>query len=113
MGGSAPSSIVKLRRYRPDGSEDLAFISPGAVRSVKALAGGKWLVEVETLLPLPGGRVLAGRNFATADERVDPTFLADERIEEWRSLAVNGDAIYVVTAEPVAYGSGFRTNHRP
>ena len=148
MGGSAPSSIVKLRRYRPDGSEDPAFISPGAVRSVKALAGGKWLVdglrrlnpdgredaswtapeltrsaEVETLLPLPGGRVLAGGNFATADGRVrnrlvvfrrdgqvDQTFLADERIEEWRSLAMNGDAIYVVTAEPVAYGSGFRSN---
>ena len=146
-GGSPSYSIAKLRRYRPDGSEDPAFISPGVVRSVKALAGGKWLVdglrrlnadgsedaswttpeltrsaEVKSLLPLPGGRVLAGGNFAMADGlvrnrlvvfrkdgQVDPTFLADQRIEEWASLAVNGDSIYVVTTEPVAYGAGCRS----
>ena len=148
IGVSSPYSVAKLRRYRPDASEDPAFISPGAVRSVKALAGGKWLVdglrrlnangsedaswmvpeltrsaEVKTLLPLPGGRVLAGGNFAMADGRVrnrlvvfrrdgqvDPAFMADQRIEEWTSLAVSGGAIYVVTTAPVTYGDGVRSN---
>jgi hypothetical protein len=148
IGGSVSYSSPKLRRYRSNGSEDPAFISPGAVRSVKALAGGKWLVdglrrlnadgsgdvswtvpeltrsaEVKSLLPLPDGRVLAGGNFATADGlvrnrlvvfrrdgQVDPTFVADERIEEWVSLAVDGDAIYVVTTKPVKYGNGFCSN---
>ncbi len=139
---------AKLRRYGANGVEDTAFQSPGPVRSVKALAAGKWLVdglrrlnadgsedatwtvpeltrsaEVTSLWPLPGGRVLAGGNFATADGfvrnrlvvfrqngRVDPAFVADERIGEWKSLAVSGNAIYVVTTEPVAYGNEVRSN---
>ncbi|MEO5714128.1 MAG: hypothetical protein ABIT37_11630 [Luteolibacter sp.] len=147
-GSFVATDARSLRRYRADGVEDATFQSPGPVRSVKALAGGKWLVdglrrlnadgsgdtswtvpeltraaEVRSLWPLPGGRVLAGGNFAMADGlvrnrlvvfgkdgRVDPGFMLDERIQEWKSVAVSGNAIYVVTTEPVAYGNGVRSN---
>ena len=137
-----------LRRYGPDGAEDPTFVSPGQVRSVKAMAGGKWLIDglrrlhadgredsfwkapdlsrpavVQTLLPLPAGKVLAGGNFATVDGsvknrlvvfrangQVDQSFIPDERIEEWRSVAVAGNAIYVVTPGPIDFADGFQSN---
>lgn len=86
------STAATLRRYGPDGVEDPAFVSPGRVRSVKALAAGKWLIDglrrlnadgsedaswtapelsrpaiTKSLLALPDGRVLAAGDFATAD----------------------------------------------
>ena len=142
------AKTASLRRYGPDGVEDPTFISPGSVRSVKALADGKWLVDglrrlnadgsedtswtapqldapaqVTALVSMGDGRVLGGGNFATVDGMVsnrmivfrangdvDPSFIADDRIGEWRSVAVAGQAIYVVTAEPVAYGNAVRSN---
>ncbi len=142
------SNSADLRRFAADGTEDLDFHSPGPVRSVKALADGKWLVDglrrlnadgsvdagwkepqfdrpavVKRLQALPDGRVLAGGDFATADGlvrnrlvvfrsdgSVDPAFVADGRIEEWSSLAVAGNAIYVATPEPVAVTADFRSN---
>ena len=139
---------ASLRRYGPDGVEDPAFVSPGRVRSVKALADGKWLIDglrrlnadgsedaswtapelsrpaiTKSLLALPDGRVLVAGDFATADGLVrnrlvvfranggvDPSFIPDERIGEWRSVAVSGRAIYVATTEPVDYGSGPHSN---
>lgn len=141
-------TAATLRRYGPDGVEDPAFISPGRVRSVKALADGKWLIDglrrlnadgsedgtwtapelsrpavVKMLLALPDGRVLVAGDFATADGLVrnrlvvfradggvDPSFIPDERIGEWRSLTVSGRAIYVATTESVTYGDGVKSN---
>lgn len=142
------ATAASLRRYGPDGVEDPAFISPGRVRSVKALADGKWLIDglrrlnadgsedpswtapeltrpavVKMLLALPDGRVLVAGDFATADGlvrnrlvvfrangAVDRSFIPDERIGEWRSVAVSGGAMYVVTNESVAYGDGAKSN---
>ncbi len=139
---------ASLRRYGPDGVEDPTFVSPGCVRSVKALARGKWLIDgmwrlnadgsedsfwkapdlsrpavVQTLLPLPAGRVLVGGNFATVDGlvknrlvvflangAVDRSFIPDERIEEWTSLVGTENAVYVATPEPVIYDDGFESN---
>ena len=39
------TSKAVLRRFGPDGAIDPTFQSPGRVRSVKALAGGKWLID--------------------------------------------------------------------
>ena len=139
---------ASLRRYGPDGVEDTSFVSPGQVRSAKAMAGGKWLIDgmrrlnadgredsfwkapdlsrpavVQRLLPLPTGKVLVGGNFATVDGsvknrlvifrtngQVDPSFIPDERIEEWRSVAVIGNAIYVVTPNLITYADRFQSN---
>jgi len=136
------------QKFSATGVIDKTFPSPGRARSIKALAGGKWLIDglrrlnadgsedptwtvpqlnvparVRTLLPLPNGRVLAGGNFATADGQVknrlvmflpngqvDPWFIPDDRIGEWRSVAVAGQAIYVVTEEVVRYGNQVRSN---
>ncbi len=141
-------NVPTLRRFRSDGAFDTTFISPGLVRSVKALPCGKWLIDglrrihadgsedtswsvpqlstpawVNNLQALSDGRILAGGNFATADGlvrnrlaifrangSVDPSFILDERIEEWRSIAVSGQAIYVVTNRPVAYGNNVCSN---
>ena len=137
-----------LRRYGSDGVEDTSFVSPGQVRSVKAMAGGKWLIDgtrrlhadgredsfwktpdlsrpgvVQTLLLLPGGKVLAGGNFATVDGlvknrlvvfcangQVDHSFIPDERIEEWQSVAVTGSTVYIVTSGPIEFADGFQSN---
>lgn len=134
----------KMRRYRPDGSEDPSFSSPGGVTSIKALAGGKWLVNgmrrlnangsvdsswkipdlsrpaaVKTLLPLPGGKVLATGDFAKVDGQVrnrlvvfrangavDPSFVADPRIGEPVSVAVTRNAIYLINSSVVTYKDG-------
>jgi hypothetical protein len=147
-GQSIVGEVPNLRAFGPDGVENTAFISPGRVRSVRALADGKWLIdglrrinadgsedtswvapeltapaEVRALHRLPDGRVLVGGNFATADGfvknrlvvflkngMVDPLFVPDERIGEWRSVAVSGGVVYVVTEEPVTYGPGGRYN---
>ncbi|MEO5913830.1 MAG: delta-60 repeat domain-containing protein [Luteolibacter sp.] len=139
---------ANLRHYGADGILDESFQTPGEVRSVVALADGKWLVDglrrlnangsedetwtapqldrparVTTLSPLPGGRLLAVGDFATADGlvrnrlvvfradgTVEPSFIADERIGEWISVAVSGEEIYVVTAEPVRYGNEVVSN---
>lgn len=86
------ANSANLRRYRPVGEEDTTFISPGRVRSVKAMSEGKWLIDgvrrlnangsedlswkapelsrpaiVHMLLALPAGRVLVGGDFATVD----------------------------------------------
>jgi Domain of unknown function (DUF5122) beta-propeller len=136
------------QKFSANGVMDRSFPSPGRARSVKALAGGKWLIDgrrrlnpdgsadsawtvpdfhvpakVTTLVPLPDGRVLAGGNFATADGivsnrlvmffpngQVDPSFMPDDRIGEWRSVAVSGQAIYVVTSQVVNYGKQIRSN---
>jgi hypothetical protein len=105
--------IDGLRRIHADGSEDPSWRIPGL--STPA--------QVTALHALPDGRMLAGGNFATAagvvrnrlvvfrkNGMVDPSFVADDRIGEWRSIAVSGAAVYVVTAEPVAYGAGVRSN---
>jgi hypothetical protein len=85
----------RLRRFNLDGSEDLTFRSPGGVRSVKSLPGGKWLIdglrrinadgtedlswrepelerpaEVRKLFPLGGGRMLVSGNFAMVNGQV-------------------------------------------
>ncbi|NJM37824.1 MAG: delta-60 repeat domain-containing protein [Akkermansiaceae bacterium] len=144
----APDHLGMLQRFSSNGMQDQTFISPGRVRSVKALPNGKWLVDglrrlnadgsedlswavpeldqaaqVRTLLLLSDGRVLVGGNFATADNfvsnrlaifwpdgRVDPSFIPDERIGEWHSVAATREAIYVVTTEAVEYGNGVRSN---
>ena len=136
------------QKFSAKGVIDRSFPSPGRVRSVKALAGGKWLIDgsrrlnadgsedsawtvpefhvpakVTTLVPLPNGRVLAGGNFATADGivsnrlvvffpngQIDPSFIPDDRIGEWRSVAASGQAIYVVTNQVVSYGKQIRSN---
>ena len=136
------------QKFSAAGVIDLTFPSPGRTRSIKALTGGKWLIDglrrltadgsddatwtvpqldltarVTTLVPLADGRVLAGGNFAMADGlvrnrlvmffpngQVDPSFIADDRIGEWRSVAVSGQAVYVVTDEVVSYGNQLRSN---
>lgn len=140
--------VTRLRRYGPDGREDTAFINPGRIRSVSAVAGGKWLIEgmrrmnangsedlmwrvpdlsrparVQTLSQLPAGKVLATGDFATVDGfvknrlvvfrangAVDESFIPDERIEEFQSVAVTRTAIYVVTTGSVGYRDGRQTN---
>ena len=112
LAGSSQYFIAKtpsLRRYGADGVEDLTFASPGAVRSVKALADGKWLIDglrrlnangsedpswtapelsrpavVKLLLPLPDGRVLVAGDFAMADGLVRNrlvVFLANGKVD--------------------------------
>lgn len=136
------------QKFSAAGVIDLTFPSPGRTRSIKALTGGKWLIDglrrlnadgsedatwtapeldvparVTTLVPLADGRVLVGGNFALADGHVrnrlvmffpngqmDPSFVADDRIGEWRSVAVSGQAVYVVTEEAVNYGNQVHSN---
>ena len=144
----ASHSTGLTQKFSAAGVIDLTFPSPGRTRSIKALNGGKWLIDglrrlnadgsedatwtapqldlparVTTLVPLADGRVLAGGNFATADGhvrnrlvmffpngQVDPSFIADDRIGEWRSVAVSGQAVYVVTDEVVNYGNQLHSN---
>ena len=102
-----------LRRLNADGSEDATWSVPQLDRPA----------QVTVLIPLPDGRVLTGGNFATVDGivgnrlailrangTVDPSFAADDRIGEWRSVAVSSQAIYVVTTAPVAYGDRIVSN---
>lgn len=81
-----------LSRYSAEGVKDGTFTSPGRVRSMNALPGGKWLADgtrrlnaegtvdetwtvprldgpatVSALHPLAGGKVLAAGDFTTAD----------------------------------------------
>ncbi len=105
--------IDGLRRLNADGSEDSSWTVPQL--NVPA--------RVRTLVPLADRRVLAGGNFATADGlvrnrlaiffsngQVDPSFIPDDRIGELRSVAVSGQAVYVVTSEVVSYGNRLRSN---
>lgn len=105
--------IDGLRRLNADGSGDPSWTSP----QVNAPA------QVRFLAALDSGRVLAGGNFATVgglvrnrlavflqNGMVDPSFELDDRVLEWRSVAVSGQSIYVVTTEPVSYGNGIRSN---
>lgn len=102
-----------LRRLNADGSEDEIWTEPELTRPA----------DVGALAALPGERVLAAGDFGTAaglvrnrlvaflkNGKVDPGFEADERIGEWKSVAVAKNAIYVVTTEPVAYGNEVRSN---
>lgn len=105
--------IDGLYRLNADGSEDESWQVPEL--STPA--------QVTALVPMPDGLMLAGGNFAMADGivrnrlvvfrkdgAVDPSFIPDERIGEWRSVVVAKQAIYVVTAEPVSYGEMLRSN---
>lgn len=105
--------IDGLRRLNADGSEDPSWTAPELTRPAIA----------KTLLALPDGRVLAAGDFATADGLVrnrlvvfrangvvDRSFIPDERIGEWRSVAVSGRAIYVVMSKPVIYADGAQSN---
>lgn len=102
-----------LRRLNPDGSVDETWTEPELTRPA----------NVGALASLSGGRVLAAGNFGTADGlirnrlvvflksgKVDPRFVADERIGEWKSVAVVKNEIYVVTVHPVEYGNDVRSN---
>jgi hypothetical protein len=105
--------IDGLYRLNADGTEDELWSVPEL--STPA--------QVTVLQPLADGRMLAAGNFALVDGivrnrlvvfrkdgAVDPSFVADDRIGEWRSVAVTDHAIYVATEEPVSYGVGFRSN---
>lgn len=102
-----------LYRLNADGGDDPSWSVP----DLSAPA------QVTALHPLPDGRMLAGGNFAMADGvvrnrlvvfrkngTVDPSFIPDDRIGEWRSVAVTKNAIYGVTQEPVTYGAAIRSN---
>ena len=105
--------IDGLHRLHADGSEDESWTPPEL--STPA--------QVTALHPMTGGRMLAGGNFALADGivsnrlavflktgEIDPSFIPDDRIGEWRSVAATSEAIYVVTEEPVSYGDAIRSN---
>lgn len=98
-----------LQRFGPDGVLDQTFQSPGAVASVHALPGGKWLIDgnwrlnpdgsddptwqvprldrpgtLTKLATLPDGRVLAAGDFSQVNGTASPPlclFLPDGRVD--------------------------------
>lgn len=105
--------IDGLHRLNADGGDDETWTAPELSTSA----------TVAELHLLPDGRMLAAGNFASADgfvrnrivvfrrnDTVDPSFIADDRIGECRSIAVTKHAIHVVTEEPLSMADGWSVN---
>jgi hypothetical protein len=101
------------RRLLGNGDADPAWRDPRLERPA----------SIRDLQPMPGGRMLVLGDFATvdgvaiaglavlrADGSADRGFAPDPRIAGIRSAAVQGGAVYVVTAPAIEISGTFRTN---